>query len=846
MKHVYKRFVDAYINLARRHPVVILAVFLAAGAIGLYVAASKIQIETDLGALLPEGTDSVRALEMSESRIGAIDYFTIAIESKSKDVQAIARVQDALEDHIRKEWKDATWVQTRRETDFFRKHALYYLEDQELKNLRDLLREELSMASAKKMPGMVSLLDDDEEESGLDSWYSEDIPWRMGLPSQVRKSFNDFFRKDAECPEEHPGKIDEEKIAPIIANRLIAAEGDVGVVLVKLEKASTDITYSKAALARGEALIRDINPQQYDPGMKVEVVGAYRKFLEIVAISRDGSTATIISVLLVLSLLFLFFRSFRTIAVVFLPLLVAGSITMGIVGLTYQRLTVLTIFILALLVGMGIDYGIHLFGRFKLEINEGKDLVIALTTSLYETGRALLVAAATTIASMLTLLFGHFEGFREFGVVASFGLAICVASSMLMLPPMAFLIQRLRPLRRTIKEDRRQWDHTFTLFGLNIRQIAATAFGLTMLVVLGLSVFAPDTQFEYDIRNIMAPGTDTPIEYMRAIGKDSGTAPAIVLGKSRKQMQEVHEYLLNKMVVEQDENLLSFITYNTFVPPMEKQLQRKKTIDQIGKVVRKKAMQDMKGDTGELVAELTKMTEATPFDHKALPDWAKRIVTEANGDIGHVGHIYAKIDDWNVYSGQEFQEHYGNLKFDGSWLPIASSRFILSDVVRMVKADGLRLLIIVSLVLLVILYLFCRCLKSTLLLFGVLAVGGIWCAGIMGFFDIRISLYNIIVIPVILGVGIDGAVHLYHKYTGHPGSHIGEIFRTTGMTISASSLTTITGFVGLLFVEHKGLQTIGYLGTIGIATSWLAVMLLMPFLLDRLPIERGAKKAENS
>ena len=255
-------------------------------------------------------------------------------------------------------------------------------------------------------------------------------------------------------------------------------------------------------------------------------------------------------------------------------------------------------------------------------------------------------------------------------------------------------------------------------------------------------------------------------------------------------------------------------------------------------------LRDMKGKKGDLVKELISMTEAQPFDHTALPDWALRIITEANGNIGHVGHIYAKIDDWNVYSGQEFQEHYGNLEFDGSWLPIASSRFILSDVVRMVKADGLRLLMIVSLVLLLILYSFCRCFKSTLLLFGVLAVGGIWTAGIMGFFDIRLSLYNIIVLPVILGVGVDGAVHLYHKYTGDHTAHIGEVFRTTGITISASSLTTMAGFAGLLFVQHKGLQTIGYLGTIGIATSWLAVMLLMPFLLDRLPIARETETSK--
>lgn len=838
MKTHYQRFIRSYIALSERRPLTLLAVFLIVALVGLILAADRIHVETDLAALLPEGTDSVLALEMSESRIGSIDYFTIAIESPQPNKVAIAALQDRLKERIETEWEDAVWVQIARDTSFFRKHALYYLDRKDLLELLYRLEDELTCASSKTMPGMIDLLDCDEETDSLESWYNEDIPRRMGLPSQVCRSFSAFFDSESEETDESAALIE----TGDFGDRLISAEGDVGVVLVKLAKPSTDIDYAKEVLARTEALLASIDPARFAPGMHVEVVGAYRKFMEIEAIARDGQRATLISVALVLLLLFLFFRSFRTILVVFLPLLVAACVTMGIVALTYERLTVLTVFILALLVGMGIDYGIHLFGRIKQETRAGRSLSDAVYTSLHETGRALLVAAVTTIAALLVLLVGHFEGFREFGVVASFGLAVCAACAMLVIPPLVFVIERVRRIDRSGPEPE---DSTLAidrhLFGLAPERLFRVSFVLTLCVVALLSFFAPDTQFEYDIRNIMSPATESPIDFMRAIGSDSGTAPSIMLGESREQLEEAHDYLLKKLVEDQDEALMSFITYRTFVPSMDAQVQRQKIIRQIGALTEKKALRDLDGEKGRLIQELREMTQAQPFDHTALPDWALRIMTEESGEIGRIGHIYANIDEWNVYSGQDFQERYGALMFRGSWLPIASSRFILSDIVRMVKSDGLRLLVVVSLVLMAILYGFTRRVRATLVLFGVLAVGGLWTAGIIGLLDVRLSLYNIIVIPVILGIGIDGAIHLYHKHRNSPGSGVLHVIRTAGLTVSASSVTTMAGFVGLLFVEHKGLQTIGQLGVIGIAASWLAVMLLMPFLLP-FSVSRKEKK----
>ncbi len=838
----WRGFVLRYVEFARRHPYQMLAIFLAFSVVGIWLAATGITVETDLAALLPENTPSVKALEMSETRIGSIDFFTIALESKAGDTEAIVTMQDRLKARIEAEWKDAQWVQVERDTTFFKEHALYYLKTKDLEDLLDRLDYEFTTTVAEKVPGLVNFLDDGDGTEGLDHWYKEEIVKGLGFPPRVERAFNEFFKeKDKSAPVDTP---ETKKLPSKYADRLISEEGNIGVVLVQLDKPSMDIDFTREAMARGEALIADLYPESLDPTMKVEVVGAYRKFKEVDAISRDGKLATIISVVLVLLLILLFFRSFRMIAVVFFPLIVAASVTMGVVALTFGRLTVLTVFILALLVGMGIDYGIHLYGRILHDVRRGMDLPAACRNSLFSTGQALLMAALTTIASLMTLMFGHFQGFREFGIAASYGLVFCVLSSILVIPPMLFMLQRWKPIRILPHAKNAEMDATVEERPSAMRSWLRRLFVFGGVMTLGFGGFAPQVIFEYDIRNLTANETHTQIDYHLALGKDASTTPGVMLGSSREQMKKVHDCLLKRLVEEHDPTLTSFLTYYTFVPAKEDQQERKEIIDEIGDIVHTRAMQKLTGEKKRLVEELTTMVDAQPFDHTDLPAWARRIVTEADGSVGKIGHLYALIDNWNVYSGQEFFERYADFHLDGEWIPVANSRFILSDVVTMVKKDGLRLLVLVSLALVMILFMFTRKISGTFVLFGVLAVSSVWTAGVMGLANIRLSLYNIIVIPVILGVGIDGAIHLYHRYLDPRSKGLTETLRTTGVTVTASSWTTMAGFMGLLFVEHKGLRTIGTLGTIGVALSWFGVMILLPFLLDRYIRPRKSAKVE--
>ncbi len=82
----------------------------------------------------------------------------------------------------------------------------------------------------------------------------------------------------------------------------------------------------------------------------------------------------------------------------------------------------------------------------------------------------------------------------------------------------------------------------------------------------------------------------------------------------------------------------------------------------------------------------------------------------------------------------------------------------------------------------------------------------------------KISIYNVIVIPMTLGIGIDATIHFITSWCSksNEGMNLRQLFDTTGRNVMASSTTTIAGFVGFLFTTHRGLQGIGHLACIGI------------------------------
>ncbi len=95
-------------------------------------------------------------------------------------------------------------------------------------------------------------------------------------------------------------------------------------------------------------------------------------------------------------------------------------------------------------------------------------------------------------------------------------------------------------------------------------------------------------------------------------------------------------------------------------------------------------------------------------------------------------------------------------------------------------------------------------------------------------FDLRINFANVIALPLLMGVGIDGSIHLLHRALGM-GDKLPDLLRTgTARGVVYSAVTTICGFGSLMFSSHRGMASLGVLLLIGMAVMLLCVLAIIP------------------
>jgi predicted RND superfamily exporter protein len=180
-----------------------------------------------------------------------------------------------------------------------------------------------------------------------------------------------------------------------------------------------------------------------------------------------------------------------------------------------------------------------------------------------------------------------------------------------------------------------------------------------------------------------------------------------------------------------------------------------------------------------------------------------------------------------------FYDQFGAMNVDGvGTVHPSASGFILVEVVRAVQRDGVMMAVLSLLVVLVVLFIDFKRIAATALVFAPLLLGLIWTAGIMGFAGMKLGLYNMLVLPLLLGVGIDATVHLYHSWREQGPGSLRLVLKETGLAIVVSSATTAVGFVGMSIVSHLGLRTIGLLAIVGITTCLISALTVLPVLLS--------------
>lgn len=271
---------------------------------------------------------------------------------------------------------------------------------------------------------------------------------------------------------------------------------DMLLILIKPSGRSSDLDYSRQFITKITKIIRDSHPNQFDPRIEYGLTGRYVKKVEDAdVLSKDIKYTSIIAVLLIVVVIFLYFRRIRAIFATMIPLFTGLMWALGIVYIAVGYFNIITGFIVAILSGLGIDFGIHMLARYYEERKEGKDVIDSLKRVFDTTLKATFTAASTTAFAFLCLVVTEFKGFAQFGYTIFLGLMFIIVAMFITFPCILIISEKINPVKlEKLKKGKEE-----SLAKLRGRKypFPYTVAGASLLLIIISLFFKPQFNFDF-------------------------------------------------------------------------------------------------------------------------------------------------------------------------------------------------------------------------------------------------------------------------------------------------------------------------------------------------------------
>jgi hopanoid biosynthesis associated RND transporter like protein HpnN len=656
---------------------------------------------------------------------------------------------------------------------------------------------------------------------------------------------------------------------------LLADRGKIGFVLTRLKNPTPGAATSDVAIARLRQIIK--LTQKRHPHVWMGLTGLpVIEHDEMAASQFDMLWTSIASMILVLLLYLAAYGGLRHAMLVNGLLLLGTAYSFGFVTLAVGHLNILSAAFSAVLIGLGIDFAIHYVATYLNLRRHGADEETALLRMAVDVGPGVVTGGVTTAAAFFMAAMTDFIGVRELGLVAGGGILLCVLSTVVVLPPLILLVDRRWPLVRLPGIlPAAGW------FALPLR-FPKLAMVLTLVVAVIVSIGSARLRYDHNLLNLQPRHLESAdIERQLFTRLDDSVWFAVSLCKTREELRTRKAAFEKLPIVAKTEEIASLIPD----PSPDEALRIEQLCRQIAAIPERpssavpidfsRLKQEIER-AGDLVArELPRESSASalfnrlrgiaamiPADEAtARISQGQTAVARAIGELSplraiadpqpprlndlpreltdrfvgksrtYLLKVYARGNIWNMGQLEAFVHAIESVDPRVTGHPVQTyyaSRHMQSSYLR----AGLYALVAV----LILLWIDFRSLSHSLLAMVPLAIGFAMMCGCLGWLDIPFNPANMIVLPLILGIGVDHGVHLVHLWRQQRGRFVLGDAPAVALLLTAG--TTTASFGALILARHQGLQSLGQVITIGVTTCLAASILFFPALLAWLTRNR--------
>lgn len=456
-------------SLKRFVPVVIGAVLLA--LMGVFVAL-KLELTSEITHFLAAGDDARLAKlsrQLAESELTKTTILVIGSESGDTDeaIQAARELAETLAADEEVAWVRSGWEEDQNQAiyDLYFPRRIYFTAETDAQLERTLGREGLEAAATE-------------------------------LQRQLRLPTAALIKRIA--PEDplllYPAileRLEDARAGPlrVVDGQLVSETGEAVILFASVHspfRSAHQGPLQERIAARFAELADDAQTRGQQLQLRQSGVGRFALRAEA-QIRGDIQRISILSTIGVVALFLILFRSPRAIVLAMVPLASGVLTALTVSLLVFGRIHGLTLAFGASLIGVCIDYPIHLFSHHTLEPDPSGAIGTARRIR-----PGMLVGALTTVAGFVGLGWTSFPGVREIGVFAAVGVLAALLATLWLLPPLMADRPRAVTLQRTLAG----WAAGL-LRRMQARRRSLLVLPAISLLLIGLAI--PRVEFQDDV-----------------------------------------------------------------------------------------------------------------------------------------------------------------------------------------------------------------------------------------------------------------------------------------------------------------------------------------------------------
>jgi hypothetical protein len=744
-----------------------------------FMRASTLGLDTNLTRLLPENSRAVMWSEELEPLVGDGGYFSVIFEGG--DSETLRQSVETMVDDLREIDGIAT-IDYRYPTDFINEFKY-------------------TLVPAYRLEEMVGTIEEWEAQVNP---FLDDLGMEEEAPSETAAELEDLMNQYRELPDYHR-----------------TSDSTMYGMIVNISQGLSDMAATTTVY---EAMRGAADAIETDRGVTISIGGSLRtRVEEFGVIISDVRRTGIVAVIAILLTLAISFRSIKILPVVVYPLTVGLVWAFAFVPDLVGELNTITSFLLMVLFGMGVDYSIHLTKRYRHELLE-REPEDALLETFTSTGRSVATSGITTSFGLMILAISDFRGFYDFGLIGGISIFVVTLAMLFVMPAALALGHRLGLVVASKPRIPSRY------LAIPPRWAAAL---LAVLVLVSGAASATWLEFDYDFANFSAN-----LDELDAIKEKQAEVYPIFFGPSAIYVADSLDSLDEALALieasrERDDNVIkSMSSVRDFAPSNAEGERRRRFIADIQEMLAGRWVRRIEDpDRIRLIDDVRGFTVPEQLSRPGdIPNVIRERLIARDGSNELVLGLHAQGNGKDGRITMQFARQLYDIEMPDGVRGPTGDKPVLAEILWLVTEEAPLIVVLtfLGIFLLVVIdrrdvnqaaWVLIPLVASLLLTFGaVIALG--W----------KLNFFNIVVLPTLLGLGVDHGVHFYRRWR-----ELGQDTAATQLElfepITVATVTTIMGYAGMAFAHHPGLRSIGNLAVVGLTCTWLTATVLLPGLL---------------